>query len=214
MEEHTETMEVTQEQVEAAWNEPADQPEAARQTDPEHQDGAAEREEQENAPSQQEGGAAADQPERFTLKNRDETRQVTREELVALAQKGWDYDKVRQERDQLRAAQARQSRPLPGIGPLLRQVKEEGAARQREVERFYRTYPQVDPSRIPPQVWDGVRSGDSLTDAYTRYENGRLKQELAAMQQNERNRSLSPGSLSGVSGRELDEIDRLWAQED
>ena len=44
----------------------------------------------------------ADQPETYTLKNRDETKQVTREELLAMAQKGWDYDKVREERDQLR----------------------------------------------------------------------------------------------------------------
>lgn len=46
----------------------------------------------------------ADQPEElFTLKNRDETKQVKRDELLAMAQKGWDYDKVREERDQLRA---------------------------------------------------------------------------------------------------------------
>lgn len=46
--------------------------------------------------------AKADQPELFTVKNRDETRQVTREELIAMAQKGWDYDHIREERDQLR----------------------------------------------------------------------------------------------------------------
>lgn len=46
--------------------------------------------------------APADQPKTFTLKNRDETKQVTQEELLAMAQKGWDYDKVREERDQLR----------------------------------------------------------------------------------------------------------------
>ena len=51
---------------------------------------------------QEEKPAEADQPELFTLKNRDETRQVTREELISMAQKGWDYDTVRQERDQLR----------------------------------------------------------------------------------------------------------------
>lgn len=51
---------------------------------------------------QKEKPAEADPPELFTLKNRDETRQVTREELVSMAQKGWDYDTVRQERDQLR----------------------------------------------------------------------------------------------------------------
>lgn len=68
------------------------QPEAA----PPAQKAPAAPEEQEKKPEE------ADQPELFTLKNRDETRQVTREELVSMAQKGWDYDTVRQERDQLR----------------------------------------------------------------------------------------------------------------
>lgn len=68
------------------------QPEAA----PPAKEAPAAREEQEEKP------AEADPPELFTLKNRDETRQVTREELVSMAQKGWDYDTVRQERDQLR----------------------------------------------------------------------------------------------------------------
>ena len=48
------------------------------------------------------GEAAADQPELYTIKNRDETRQVSRDELIAMAQKGWDYDHIREERDQLR----------------------------------------------------------------------------------------------------------------
>lgn len=54
------------------------------------------------APDAQGEHATADQPELFTLRNREEVRQVTREELTALAQKGWDYDTVREERDQLR----------------------------------------------------------------------------------------------------------------
>ena len=59
----------------------------------------AENAEQKPAEGQQ---AQADQPELFTLKNRDETRQVSKEDLIAMAQKGWDYDTVRTERDQLR----------------------------------------------------------------------------------------------------------------
>lgn len=55
--------------------------------------------EQEN---RQDGEERADQPELFTLKNRDEKRQVSRDELIAMAQKGWDYDHIREERDQLR----------------------------------------------------------------------------------------------------------------
>lgn len=39
----------------------------------------------------------------FTLKHLDETRQVNRDEVVALAQKGLDYDRIRQDRDNARA---------------------------------------------------------------------------------------------------------------
>ena len=94
-------MEQVQSAVESAWTEeespvqeteaeaapPADQPEGEQK----------ETQAQPAAEEQQ-----ADQPELFTIKNRDETRQVTREQLVAMAQKGWDYDTVREERDQLR----------------------------------------------------------------------------------------------------------------
>lgn len=61
----------------------------------------AEPQQKEEAPAQEEP-KAADQPRMFTLKNRDETRQVYESDLIAMAQKGWDYDTVRQERDQLR----------------------------------------------------------------------------------------------------------------
>lgn len=62
-------------------------------------------------------------PELFTIKNRDETRQVTREELIAMAQKGWDYDTVRQERDQLRQ---RQQQNDPALNFLTAQAQKNG----------------------------------------------------------------------------------------
>ena len=97
-----ETMETGFEaEIDSAWNdegndvtEPA--PEASTADQPE-----LEARQEPTTPAKEEP-ATADQPELFTIKNRDETRQVTREELVAMAQKGWDYDKVREERDQLR----------------------------------------------------------------------------------------------------------------
>lgn len=93
--------------LDADWDEvPADQPENAPET-PENggdetkpQQDQPESEGPQEAPKQAE--EQADQPETFTLKNRDETRQVDRDELIAMAQKGWDYDTVRSERDQLR----------------------------------------------------------------------------------------------------------------
>lgn len=89
--------------LDAAW---ADETPEAQEPEPPQAHPAPEAPQAEEPPAapeeQEEKPAEADQPELFTLKNRDETRQVTREELVSMAQKGWDYDTVRQERDQLR----------------------------------------------------------------------------------------------------------------
>lgn len=43
----------------------------------------------------------------FTLKHLDETREVGRDEVIALAQKGMDYDRIRQDRDTARAELAK-----------------------------------------------------------------------------------------------------------
>lgn len=77
---------------------------AAQDPAPESEPGpGAEPAEQTQEPSTDTNGQpAADQPRTFTLKNRDETREVSENDLIAMAQKGWDYDTVREERDQLR----------------------------------------------------------------------------------------------------------------
>lgn len=90
-----ENLTVDENEIDAAW--------AEDETPAEDGQGAEERPAEPPAQQrQEERPAEAEEPERFTLKNRDETRTVTRDELVAMAQKGWDYDTVRQERDQLR----------------------------------------------------------------------------------------------------------------
>lgn len=62
---------------------------------------------QEGTPSVEESESDADKDELFTLKVLGAERQVSREELIQLAQKGSDYDHVRAERDQLRGAQSK-----------------------------------------------------------------------------------------------------------
>lgn len=258
MDENMEVMDMTDEQVDAAWNDSdtADQPEAEQteQQKPEPNEPPAGQPEQ---PATQEKEQPADQPELFTLKNRDETRQVTREEVTALAQKGWDYDTVRQERDQLRQYRQeadpalelvksyaqrnhmsvpeyldycrRQELMAGGMSEQaaterlslekerteldrqrsqldeqkraeedkIRQVQEQAQARQRDIQAFYQAYPGVDPKAIPQEVWNAVREGQSLTNAYTMHENRRLQAELAAERQNRHNSAASPGSLGG-----------------
>lgn len=62
--------------------------------------------------SAEEEGEADEQDETdqlFTLKHLDETREVGRDEVIALAQKGMDYDRIRMDRDQARAEMAKLS---------------------------------------------------------------------------------------------------------
>ena len=171
----------------------------------------------EEEPAQEEQGQA-DQPELFTLKNRDEIRQVTREELIAMAQKGWDYDNVRQERDQLR--QYRQAveqvkvplKPIPKAEELMQRAK--ANARQQDMDRFVQTYPTVKAEDIPREVWGQVARGVPLVSAYAMHENQQLRVQLNAQQQDRINRVRTPGGLGHNIGSELDELDRMWAEDD
>lgn len=232
-----------------------------------------------SAPDQQEGVQAAeqekaDQPELFTLKNRDEVRQVTKDDLIAMAQKGWDYDTVRTERDQLRqyrdeanpalelvkdyakrnnmsvsdyldfcrkqdlmrsglsaqaadeklvlekeraeldARQAKIKAEEDKRNSQQQKAHELEEARKKDIANFCKMYPSVDPKSIPQDVWTAVKGGDTLTNAYTMYENKRLSAELAAERQNKENQKRTPGSLGGNSATEAEEIDRLWAEDD
>ncbi len=240
------------------------------------------------APAQgagQEAGQTAEQPaaqeadqapapELFTLNGGGETRQVSRDEVIALAQKGWDYDAVAQERDQLRQYREEAGPALElvkgyaqrngmSVGDYLdfcrkqelmrggmteqdaavklglererseldarqaqlqaeeqrrtsaeQQARQAAQARRESMERFLQVYPDVQAESIPREVWLEVAQGRDLTEAYTRYENQQLKAQLAAERQDKANRAKTPGSLGGNSGAEMDEIDRMWSEED
>lgn len=72
---------------------------------------------------------------------------------------------------------------------------EGGADRRREVETFLHAFPGVEAEDIPPQVWAQAAEGLGLTGAWALYENGLLRQALAALEQNGENRARSLGSL-------------------
>lgn len=86
--------------TDADWNEdeglvdsPADQPGAFDPSDqPEWETQAGDK---------SAGHDKADQPDTFTLKHLDEVKTVGRDEVVTLAQKGMDYDRIRAARDEL-----------------------------------------------------------------------------------------------------------------
>ena len=109
MDEHNETAVAEEVDIDGLWA-AEDQPE--QETDADGQealtDGADQPQEEQPAGEAdadqggQEKAEQANQPETFTLKYLGEEKSVSREEAVALAQKGMDYDRIRTERDELR----------------------------------------------------------------------------------------------------------------
>lgn len=97
-------------------------------------------------------------------------------------------------------------------GGLLQRARQQ--ARRQDMERFLQAFPQVKAEAIPRQVWEQVARGMPLVSAYAMHENERLRVELAAERQDRTNRLRTPGALGGNSGGELDEMDRMWAEED
>jgi hypothetical protein len=189
------------------------------------------------------------------------TRQVKRDELTQLAQRGMQYDRMsmqmsdlKQERDELAQyrqtndstlTEIRQLADMAGVdvptyltalqenilvskGMEREQAKlwvqrqreqarqqaaaeaqrrqQQDAVRQRQeadIQEFVSRYQSVDPKTIPQSVWDEVRKGDTLVNAYGRYEvqqlrdeNQRLQQQLKTNQKNEENKQRSVGSVS------------------
>ena len=126
--EENEVVEVEEEIDMSGWDDDEDvapSAEAEGETTPEaEEEPEAEEAETETEPAEETEEPTADQPEQkpeaeeerteeekpkepkaevFTLKHLGETKDFTREETVTLAQKGLDYDRIRQERDALKA---------------------------------------------------------------------------------------------------------------
>ena len=92
-------------------------------------------------------------------------------------------------------------------------AEEAEANRQRDAEqrqkvdiaRFQKKYKDVDPQTIPQEVWEAVRGGELLTDAYGDYQRRELERQLreaneklAIRAKNESNRQKSLGSLQST----------------
>ncbi len=127
---------------------------------------------------------AAPEPEKYSLKHLGEEVEVTREEVIALAQKGRDYDRIRERLVRL------ESGASPKSGALV-----------RDVHDFVSMYGnRVKPDTIPAEVWSDVRAGIPLVTAYQRYENQALRGQLKTHDNRVR---AAPGVYSaGESGSE------------
>lgn len=84
--------------------------------------------------------------------------------------------------------------------------KRDAEQRQKDdIARFQKKYKDVDPKSIPQEVWEAVRGGELLTDAYGDYQRRELERQLkeaneklAIRAKNESNRQKSLGSLQST----------------
>ena len=209
---------------------------------------------------QHEDTTPAPEPETFTLKHLDETRTVNRDEVIVLAQKGMDYDRVRGKyddasaklkdiedwfanytngqgfesfRDNVEAAQMskqlgidkatalerikldRERKNLEAEKQKAANAESEAEAQKRkaaeDVKAFSERFPDVaaklttDKEAVPKEVWDAVRRGERLVDAYDKYNtkqtidsltkrNKELEEQVKAQEQNKKNAERSTGS--------------------
>lgn len=285
--ENMEAQEITEEDLavfDDGWSEDgetveADEP-AADEAPAQAEEPAAEDEAESDETGEQqeaEEPAAEDQQEEghqlFTLKHLGEDKQVSLEELTALAQKGMDYDHVRQERDELRgkpgmpedyaqlqakagylqevaelaggsveqlvlrtrAQKMMQADSSLSEGDAILRAKAEydsamtpkaeaaqeaqpadaaaaEAEAQAHLRQFLETYPDVKAEEIPQEVWqDSFAHGGDLTGAYARYENRKLKTEIAQLKQSQQNKTRSTGSRKTAgAAASKDPFDEGW----
>lgn len=62
---------------------------------------------------------------------------------------------------------------------------------------FVEEYPDVRPEDIPPEVWEWAQTEGSLISAYRKWELLTLKDELSALQMNQKNRKAAVGPAKG-----------------
>jgi hypothetical protein len=183
------------------------------------------------------------------VKHLDEERDLTLDEAKVFAQKGMDYDRVKEKWedakdtisfidaqakaagmkrqefiDYLRTEQkkssgmteedAKRSVELENREAVLAQKEAEVAERAKEAEQdrvadskreadfkaFANRFPDVDAKNIPKEVWESVKTGESLTVAYLAYENTRLTKEKEALEQKVKNAGKSTGSVVTSGG--------------
>lgn len=194
--------------------------------------------------------------QRFKLKHNGEESEVDYDKVIELAQKGMDYDRVREERDKFRVEaptmqkyreqdafltqlaedsglsveeliENTRARMLMNKDPDLSEEEalekvrggkkekaeepSEDGRRQTMFANFIQAYPEVKPDEIPAEVWaDAARTFD-LTGAYQRYENKKLKEEVAKLRQNNKNKDRSTGSRRSVGAHTpKDAFDEGW----
>lgn len=79
---------------------------------------------------------------------------------------------------------------------------------------FSKEFPDVDPNKIPKEVWTAFQNGETLVSAYRGLKLRELEQEKKDRQQAEDAAQRSTGSQQTAGSNEMDEFDRLWYEDD
>jgi hypothetical protein len=166
--------------------------------------------------------------ERYKLKYLGQELDVSREELITLAQKGKDYDRIRDRADMLMDTIRKMGVEAAGADSggaerFPEDPEDEGSGeatgyvlrREYDISEFCEEYRDVDPREIPQEVWANVSAGMSLLNAYQGYENRRLKAEIAAERKQSENRARTTGSRqSAGSIASRGDIEDDWYRND
>ena len=85
-----------------------------------------------------------------------------------------------------------------------KQIREQREKEQKMYLEFLEAYPDVKPEDVPVEVWQEVAKGRSLLDAYIRYENQKLKAEMAKYQQQQQNQQANQTNAASSTGSARD----------
>jgi len=218
------------------------------------------------------------EPEVFKIKYMGEELELKRDEVIQLAQKGKDYDRIRSKYDEFTAFAskhptyeeqveflndlAKQSnmtvdklieetrirqlvdqgfdetiaREKYALEQEKRQLEREKAGieklkqaeqatvadqerRAKDIQDFLAEYPSVTPTELQglTDVWADVANGKSLVDAYRKYENKQLREQMKALsakleaaEKNKANKAKSTGSRATSGSKQTDPFLEDW----
>lgn len=154
--------------------------------------------------------------ESFTLKHNGKLYEVGREELIALAQKGMDYDRIRNDRDECRQRLAKIEMTDQGMNDgndvsddTISNVAEVSGEKMMDMSnegfvRLLTMYPEVQRydnfEALPEGFVAGLIQGRSPVEAWQMYLLDRQKLKMAMLERNNRNKSSAAPNVRS-SGR-------------
>lgn len=132
----------------------------------------------------QQGDNALQDQQSFTIKYNGEDKTLPLPELLTLAQKGMNYDKVysklQNQQDNSNTAENTQ----------------QSTADTDDFLQLCEKYPHLE--ELPPEAAQLVHSGVQPLYAYESYLAGQLKARVSALEQDAKNRTSTPGSATGI----------------